>query len=222
MKLGHFLPLALLACAGLTPAIIPTPKAATANITGDYVEARTAAVFAGACHYNGELVTTGDDAIAAWKFTGGSWKGADLTGLRAMAAIHCDKSLGFENAKRRCEVIVDSSATDAQASAFTDLLKTKSGDVVGPIVSVRRADISFNHDDKGYQVSAKGVAEMNIEPMPDMECCKQPSMVWFNPLFTLDHRMVGYANIASYTEGKIGDQWSRAGENDAFYGAFNF
>ena len=36
----------------------PTAPTSPAPIKGDYVEARTASVFAGACHYNGELVTT--------------------------------------------------------------------------------------------------------------------------------------------------------------------
>ena len=63
----------LLAC--VVPALaaasaVPANKAAGNKVTkiaGDYVEARTASVFAGACHYNGELVTTGRDAIMAWR-----------------------------------------------------------------------------------------------------------------------------------------------------------
>ena len=60
MKIKILLSLALLTCLGST-----RPNASS-TIVGDYVEARTASVFAGACHYNGELVTTGRDAIMAW------------------------------------------------------------------------------------------------------------------------------------------------------------
>jgi len=41
-----------------TSASTPRSPAGSTPIKGDYVEARTASVFAGACHYNGELVTT--------------------------------------------------------------------------------------------------------------------------------------------------------------------
>jgi hypothetical protein len=47
-------------------ALAAVPAAAGDTLTGRYVEVRTAAVFAGACHYNGEVVTRGRDAILAF------------------------------------------------------------------------------------------------------------------------------------------------------------
>src|SRR6185312_16919690 len=90
---------ALLLVAGAAPAVVPQTST-KAPITGDYVEARTASVFAGACHYNGELVTTGRDAIAAWSFASGTWHGVDLSGVRAVAAISADNNLGQDNVAR--------------------------------------------------------------------------------------------------------------------------
>src|SRR5688572_7912758 len=98
-------------CSGPSPVSRPEQK-----IAGQYVEARTASVFTGACHYNGELVTTGQQAVLAWHFSAGQWQGVDLTGVRAMAAVSSDANLG-QNAARRTELVVDSAATDAQAKA---------------------------------------------------------------------------------------------------------
>jgi len=103
---------ALLLVAGAAPAVVPQTST-KAPITGDYVEARTASVFAGACHYNGELVTTGRDAIAAWSFTSGSWNGTDLTGVKAAAAITANDNLGQADAVRKVELVVDTHATEA-------------------------------------------------------------------------------------------------------------
>jgi len=47
-----------------------------------YVEVRTASVFAGACHYNGEVTTTGRDALMAWNVKSGQWRGVDWQGQR--------------------------------------------------------------------------------------------------------------------------------------------
>ena len=55
-------------------------QAENVSLRGDYVEVRTASVFAGACHYNGEVVTTGRDAMMAWNVTSGKWQGVDLSG----------------------------------------------------------------------------------------------------------------------------------------------
>ena len=103
--------LALIVCGGTR---ITTP--ASSKIVGDYVEARTASVFAGACHYNGELVTTGRDAVAAWSFNSGTYNGVDLAGVTAMAAVSSQDNLG-QNAARKTELVIDSNASDAQASA---------------------------------------------------------------------------------------------------------
>src|SRR6266849_4949364 len=85
-----------------------------ANLRGEYVEARTASVFAGACHYNGELTTTGRDALMAWNVTSGRWKGVDLAGVRAVAIVTSDVNLSDSDAARRSEIIIDRNASHSQ------------------------------------------------------------------------------------------------------------
>jgi hypothetical protein len=196
-------------------------KPAQQKVTGDYVEVRTASVFAGACHYNGELVTVGKEAIAAWNFTSGAWHGVDLSGVRAMAAVSSDANLG-EQAARKVELVVDSAASDAQVKAVTDLLGEKCGKQLGKIVATRRAPIRFAHDATGYQVKSDGYASMWVSPMPDAACCKQPNLVWYSPLSPVEGRKVGFTQSAKYAAGTIGDAWERDGENSAFYGSFEF
>ena len=200
-----------------------TPAASgSQKVMGDYVEARTASVFAGACHYNGELVTTGEEAVTGWHVTSGYWKGADLTGVKAMAAIGCDKNLGDAKAERRSELVIDSAASDMQAAAFTDMLRTQCGKEMGSIVSVRRAAVTFVKDGRSYTVKGEGLGSMAVNPMPNDECCKQPSLVWYSPLAPIEGRKVGYTVEASYSSEKIGDRWQRGDENSAFYGTFAY
>jgi len=198
-----------------------TPKAAP-HIIGDYVEVRTASVFTGACHYNGELVTTGHEAVMAWNVTAGAWHGVDLAGVRAMAAVSSDANLGDERATRTAELIVDPAASEAQASALASLLREKCGARLGSITSVRRAPVTFNHDAGQFSASSDGYASMTVSPLPDAACCKQPHLVWYSPLTPLDHRKVGFTQSAAYTAGTLGDTWERQGENSAFYGSFTF
>jgi hypothetical protein len=220
MRLRSLLPVVLLGFTAYSPVQIP-PKLDTA-ITGDYVEARTASVFAGACHYNGELVTEGRDAILAWNISRGSWRGVDLTGVRAMAAVSSEQNLGDEHAVRRTELVVDPSASDAQAAAVADWLRSFDSAQLGAIIPAhRRAAISFRHEDGQYLVHADGYAEMTVQPMPNNECCTQPHLVWYTPLMPLEHRKVGYTQSANYIAGTVGDPWDRWDENSAFYGRFS-
>jgi hypothetical protein len=65
-------------------AALVSSRAEADGVRGVYVEARTASVFAGACHYNGELTTAGREAVLAWSVKEGSWGGVQLAGVRAV------------------------------------------------------------------------------------------------------------------------------------------
>jgi hypothetical protein len=218
MRAKILLPVLLLGLIAASSA--PIPEQAAATITGDYVEARTASVFAGPCHYNGELVTDGKQAILAWNITSGSWNGVDLAGVRAMASINCQENLSDTKATRKAELVVDSNATNAQVAAATDLIRSRAGAQLGQISGTKRATISFTHDADGYVVNADGFAAMTVHPMPNNECCTQPHLVWYEPLTAVEHRKVGYTEVAGYSAGSNGDQWERSDENSAFYGTF--
>jgi hypothetical protein len=221
MNAQLLLPGVLLLCLGFAPAIGPS-AGVTTQVTGDYVEARTASVFAGACHFNGEVVTTGNDALMAWNFSGGTWKGTALAGVRAMAEVSCATNLREQQAARKSELVIDSAATDAQAAAVADLLQTKLGATMGPFASVRRESVQFVRTGRAYTVNAANFGSLSVQPMPNDECCSQPSLVWYTPLTPLEHRKVGYTQSAVYTAGTVTDTWQREGENSAFYGAFAF
>ncbi len=190
---------------------------AFAAVKGDYVEVRTASVFAGACHYNGELVTTGRDAILAWNITEGQHDGVNLAGVKVVAVVSSESNLIDENALRQSEIVID--GTEAQANAWTAMMKDQSAQL-GTIVSTRRSPVTFKHDKGGYTVNAAGFASARVQAMPDGECCRQPNLVWYESLTKVEARKVGYTAAASYAGGKVGTKWDRANENSAFYGSF--
>jgi hypothetical protein len=201
-------------------ALVFSSQAENVSLRGDYVEVRTASVFAGACHYNGEVVTTGRDAMMAWNVTSGKWQGVDLTGVRVLAIVSADANLGESNAARQSEIIVDASASRTQALAMVNALKEKYAASLGNVVEVRSAPISFERNGRTYAVVTNEAA-INVEGMPNDLCCKMPNLVWYSPLVGLENRKVGYTSKALYSGKVIGEPWSRSGENSAFYGTFS-
>jgi hypothetical protein len=198
----------------------PISVGPSAALKGEYVESRDTSVFAGPCHYNGEVVTTGGNAILAWHVLSGSWDGVDLSGVRAMAAVTCETNLADPSESHQCEIAIDSTATKAQSAAMVEMLKNRMGEKIGQIMSVRSVPIFFVHYARQYRASAMGFGSMDVCGMANDECCKQPNLVWYAPLMQLDWRKVGYSNNTAYTAGSLTDPWQRADENDAFYGAF--
>ncbi len=201
-------------------ALVFSSKAESVSLRGDYVEVRTASVFAGACHFNGEVVTTGRDALMAWNVTSGKWQGVDLSGVRVLAIVSADANLGEANAARQSEIIIDSSASRTQALAMTNALKEKYAASLGKIVEIRAAPITFERTGRTYAVVTNEAA-INIEAMPNDLCCKMPNLVWYAPLVGLENRKVGYTAKALYSGKVVGEPWSRSGENSAFYGTFS-
>ncbi len=190
------------------------------HIAGDYVEARTASVFAGACHYNGELTTTGREAELAWHVRNGVWNGTSLDGLSALASVQSDASLGDENGARRSVLYIDANATPAQFDALASAFKAKYAGSLGTVVAVKRAPIRFTRSADSFRVAAKGVTELSVDAMPNHECCKQPNMVWYKPLVELKDRRVGYTRASGIADKSVGTTWEKNNENTAFYGTF--
>lgn len=195
-------------------------RADTSFVRGDYVEVRTASVFAGACHYNGELTTAGRDALMAWNVKSGEWRGVDLAGVSIVAIVTADANLAESTAARSSAIIIGENASDAQSRAMLEALKNKYAASLGKIVSVRRGPLTFEHNDKIYKVTADNFASINIEAMPDDLCCKMPQLVWYSPLVPLENRKVGYTTKALYAGSAVGDPWQTTGQNSAFYGSF--
>jgi hypothetical protein len=193
--------------------------AVTTALAGDYVEARTCSVFAGACHYNGEYMSGGRDAILAFNITAGAVNGIDLTGVKAMAVVSSPDNLADTSFPHHSEVLIDNNATESQVSALVAELHTKWASSLGDITTVRRGSVSFTRDAGNFTVSAAGFGTIKISAMPNNECCKQPNDVWYTPLIPLSGRRVGYTESASYVGGTMGDRWDRSAENGAFYGS---
>lgn len=190
-------------------------------LSGDYVEARTASVFAGACHYNGELTTTGRDAEAVWHIRSGRSQGIDMSGLTAIAAITSDGNLKDQNGVRRAVLFIDDRATAAQARELQSLLTRSYKESLGNVIAVKRAPITFKRTGDSFQVEAKGIGSLAVDAMPNRECCKQPNLVWYRPLVEISGRKVGFTRESGIDDSTLGVSWTKNNQNTAFYGAFS-
>src|SRR5689334_18034406 len=161
-------------------ALVFSSQAENVSLRGDYVEVGTASVFAGACHFNGEVVTTGREAMMAWNVTSGKWQGIDLTGVRVLAIVSSDANLAEANAARQSEIVIDSSASQAQSLAMLNAIKANYAGSLGNIVKGRNAPITCVREGKTLSVAADE-AKMNVEAMPNDLCCRMPNLVWYTP-----------------------------------------
>jgi len=203
----------------ILPLVLPgAPDAASP--AGVYVEARTASVFAGACHYNGELVTAGREALCAWSIESGAWNGVDLAGVRIAAVVTSDANLVERDVARRSVVHVDAALAPDQAAAAVRWLAATRADLLGDVVEVRADALSIAIDAATYRVVAPGAFELEGAALPDRACCKMPQHVWYQPLEQLERPLVGLDVTFQVSAPSLDRAWSRPGENAAFLGRF--
>jgi len=211
-------PLALLALSATLAGAEPADN----RVVADYLEARTASVFSGACHYNGEIVTVGREAQMLWHIRTGSYKGVSLKGLNAMVAVVSEDNLKNTQAKRRSVMYLDAKATEAQADALTEMILTTGKSAIGDVVAIKHTTITFKREADTFSAEVVGISKVAVKAMPNKECCRMPNNVWYEPLVKVQNRRVGYTDASGVKEKCLKTDWMKSRENSAFYGTTVF
>lgn len=192
------------------------------KLAADIVEVRNASVFAGACHYNGELTTQGGEALLAIAVKSGASDGVDLSGVCAAALVSSEKNLKFTGAPRRSIVYVDAGASEAQRTAIVALLRERSHGELGEILAIEATGVRVASQGESFDVEVADRMQLRGMPLPDRDCCKMPNQVWYEPLVPLKDRVVGFTQSWSVKEPRLGLTFERADENSAFVGRLSF
>jgi hypothetical protein len=194
------------------------------TVSGSYVEARTAEVFAGGCVMNSEAGTEGKEAILAWKVDRGSFNGVSLDGLSVVAALSGNANLGMaemggELATVRSTVFVDQRANPVQKMALVAMANELSHGVMGTIVNVTQTPIQFADNAHQIQVSAGQVAlGVNKHVTHDPTCGGQ---MWFKPLSSVEDATLGLTEQHSFSGSNLGVKWSAPNKRSSFFGTFS-
>ena len=202
-------------------------SASGARITGEYVEARTAEVFAGGCIMNSEAETMGRQAIMAWNITSGSFEGIPLDGLTVAAAVAGDRNLGMremggeEPTIVKAIITVDPRATRAQRDALVRFVRAMSRGLITEVVRVDTAPIKFATSQTYVEVSVPESMQLTVnkEMKHDPSC---GAMQWFKPFSTLEQSAMGVAEAHSFSGQGLGTKWSAPDKRSAFFGTFAY
>ncbi len=187
---------------------------------GAYVEARTAAVFAGACHFGGQATTQGRGALLAWHFDGGAHQGVELAGVNVIAVLSAADNLADAGVKRRSWIYVSDAAQPKARDAAVDWLRTNRSELFGAVESVRAVPLAVSIEAERYAVRSDVGFALKGATLPDRACCSMPFNVWYRPFVALEKAIVGHNDEFRVNDRTVGERWSRPDENAAFTGRF--
>ena len=196
------------------------------SVSGTYVEARTAEVFAGGCVMNSEAETMGRQALLAWRVDRGTIGGVALDGLSVVAALSGTHNLGMREMGGEAPTLVkalmyvDERATPAQRDALVSMARTAIGDLAVRVVGVQAVPIAFERTHHAAAVLA-GDAQLQVEAHihHDPSC---GAMQWFRPLSRGADAEVGLTRNQTFTGQALGTRWQQVDKRSAFVGTFAF
>ena len=196
------------------------------TLSGEYVEARTAEVFAGGCIMNSEAETMGRQAVMAWRISRGSYRGVPLDGLAVVAAVNGDRNLGMRELggeapqKVQAALVVDARASGAQRDALVAMARDLSKGVIRDVVSVTPAPITYWDDKDRIAIAAADVQlTVNKQLKHDPSC---GAMQWFRPLTTVQQGTMGVAEAHAFSGSALGTKWSDPNKRSAFFAKFTY
>ncbi len=193
----------------------------TRIVQGEYIEARSASVYVGACHYGAEFVEGGKEATLVWNIQHGSWNDVSLDGLTVVAVISAKSNLAIDTEPRKSVLYMDPSTTIEQRTALGALLRIKHADVLGEVVATQIADIEFSKEGTKYDVTVGEVLTLSANRYPCVNCT-QPHQIWYKPLTAIQNAIVGKSEVYRYKDSVLPIVWQQ-GEavNNVFVGNFS-
>ncbi len=202
-------------------------SAFAAQISGDYVESRTAEVWTGPCFANGEVGLTGQQAIMAWKIREGSWSGVNLDGLSVVAITQANATLGdpYSNPfPAKSVLMVDQKATPQQRKALESFAKSMGGRLLENVVLVREAPITMQFGDEEHHgavtLKAGDVATIRTRALGSKDHFCGNEYTYYPPLTELSHAMPVVALDNEYLGDALGSEWRLFDKRSAFVGTF--
>jgi hypothetical protein len=225
---GIFVAIALIALVCAIPAGATTPKTQAPQITGQYIEARTADVYTGPCIANSEIGLAGKQAVMGWHVDHGTWGNVELDGLSVVAVVNSDVTLGSPDGgpvRAQALLIVDEAATDVQRAALVNFAQAQTGTLLSKIVAIEAAPMHFETNIGGRHMSASLVAgslvRITTRGLNDGDEFCHNEEVYYPPLAgNLMNAMPAVATEAGYRGSQLGVTWKENERRGVFLGTF--
>ncbi len=198
------------------------------QISGDYIETRSADVYTGQCFANGEVNLVGNEAIMGWRVEKGSWDGVPLDGLNAVAVVRAKATLGDPYANpypAKSVIVVDEAANAQQRAALVNFVRHQTGKLTDNVEKVIYTTIDLavvrNQQHHGMALLRAGnFVTVQTRGINEHDHICGNEVTFYPPLTQTSHAMPAVAEKDEYQGPGLDDTWSNSGTRSAFVGTF--
>lgn len=198
------------------------------QISGNYLETRSCDVWAGYCFSNSELGLTGNEAILAWDVTHGGWDGVELEGLKVVAVVKANATLGDTERNpypASSIILVDQNASAEQHAALVAFAKDSAGKLLEGTVDIRKEAIEMDADaacGTGVCATLSAGDELEVQARclhaADKVCGHESPI--YGPLTRVDNAMPHFTSLSKFSGDGLGVTWNESGRKSSFVATF--
>jgi hypothetical protein len=209
----------------IPPACFSRPPAWAGPVVGQYVEARTAEVFAGGCIMSSEAETIGRQAVMAWRIDAGTYRARRWTAFGSSPpcpAIATSASVRSAASRRR-SCARSCTSTSAPPTPQREALAGLAGEAVARAHHRGRAGHpggdQLRRHGRTRRVRA-GQSQLTVKKSVEHgPACG--AMKWFTPFSVVDSPRWDHAGARVHGRA-LDARWSAPNRKSAFFGAFHF
>jgi hypothetical protein len=199
-----------------------------AQISGEYLEARSCDVYTGPCFANAEMDLAGKEALMAWKVEEGGWNNVSLVGLSVAVVANSEKTMGdtgvfrMKAGKIRSVILVDDRANPAQQAALVAFVKATAKEYTQDVVKVQSVPMTLenNHLAGRGKFTAGDVAKIETRGLGKGDCVCTNEMVFYQPLYKVADASPAYSQTLSYTGDGLDNSFTMHNQRSAFLATF--
>ncbi len=189
---------------------------------GNLLELHSCELYAGGCIVSSEATLDGRYMLRAWDFTGGSFAGTDLAGLKVALLQASNENLAAPGsaAAGRAVVYLPADATAAQREVLLAWVKSTQKGMMPAECEARTVPLTFTKTVNGYALSGGQYFSVSTAPLETCESGACGEALWYTPRSSSSRFTVAVDHASRVMEPLLALRWEEAGKRNVFLAKF--
>ncbi|MDB6015796.1 MAG: hypothetical protein JWR19_285 [Pedosphaera sp.] len=189
---------------------------------GSLIELHSCEVYAGGCTVSSEAQQDSRYMLQVWDFTGGSWQGVELNGLK-VAVLETTSTGNLADAGARPDhsvVYLPDSANAAQQAALLEWLKSRDAQLAASSIQTHVVPVAVTSSDSGVKVTAGQFVSLQTTAMGECKDRVCGEELWYEPSIKTSRFTVALNGGSQVNEPLLQLKWSDHGKRSVFVARF--
>jgi hypothetical protein len=188
---------------------------------GDLLELHSCQLFIGGCIASSEATQDGRYLLRVWNFSGGSYEGIPMRGLKVALLEAADQNLATKGVQPTESMIyLPQSADSVQSAAILHWLTAANPELNQTKLQTRAVPMKFTHTGGVFSFLAGDFVQIETKPFEPCGLISCGESLWYTPRSTMTSYSVGVTSLAAVQEPKLALRWIDHGKNNIFEGRF--